>query len=192
MKKYIAHLVSTTPYSQGRHHDTPKLEREQPEAYDRRTYLRRLHTAVGKVYIPPMAFKKCLEETASYLKMQIPGQGKATYTKNFKRGVLCTEPITLDIRPEDTRMERIFTSLTPSKMNSPRGWRHFPVIDHWEGDLEILVIDEIITEFVLRRHLEIAGMISGIGVYRPSSPNGGTWGKFKLETLKEVEMPGLE
>ncbi len=190
MKKYIAHLTSLTPYAQGRYHDLPKLEREQPEAYDKRTYLHRLHTSLGKVYIPPMAFKKCIEETASYLRMQIPGQGKATYTKNFKRGVLCNEPFLLDLTPEQTRLERIFTSLTPGKMNSPRGWRHFPVIDQWEGNLEITILDDIITEHVLRRHLEIGGQITGIGVWRPSSPNGGLWGKFKVlgMTGQEVEV----
>ena len=39
MKQYAANLKSLTPYAQGRFHDLPKLEREQPEAYDRRTYL---------------------------------------------------------------------------------------------------------------------------------------------------------
>jgi hypothetical protein len=194
MKKYEAFLESLTPYCQGRHHDAPKLEQERPEAYDKRTCLQRLHTVTGgkgqpeRIYIPPTAFKKCLEETAIYLGLQIPGKGKSTYTKHFKRGVLCTEPLLLDIGPKDVRIVRIFTSLTPGKMNSPRGWRYFPVIDSWSGVLEIVVIDEMITAEVLKKHLEVGGVISGIGVWRPSSPNGGMWGKFKLGTLIEKEM----
>lgn len=220
MQLYTAHLQSTTPYCQGRHHDTPKLEREQPEAYDKRTYLNRLHTSTGRIFIPPMAFKKCLEETAQYVKMQIVGQGKATYTKNFKRGVLVNEPIMIqrpvsgngngaavdvtpadtrlevvslpldyaDITPADTRLDRIFTSLTPSKMNSPRGWRYFPVIDQWAGIATITVLDELITKDVLQKHLDFAGLITGLGVWRPSSPNGGMWGKFKVLKLESQEL----
>lgn len=186
MKRYDAQLQSVTPYTQGRYHDMPKLEREQPEAYDKRTYLHRLHTAMGQVYIPPMAFKKCLEDTARYLGMQIPGKGKATYTKNFRQGVLLNEPMMLGLTPEDTRLERIYTSLTPQKTNGPRGWRHFPVIDQWQGTLQILVIDELITADVLRKHLEVGGMITGIGVWRPQ--NGGMWGKFRVLGMEEQEV----
>ena len=188
MKQYAANLKSLTPYAQGRFHDLPKLEREQPEAYDRRTYLSRLHVSMGSIFIPPMAFKKCIEETAQYLRMQIPGQGKSTYTKNFKRGVLCNEPLMLDRSPEDTRLERIFTSLQPGKANSGRGWRHFPVIDSWEGVLKVIVLDELITEAILRRHLEVGGQITGVGVWRPSSPNGGLWGKFSVVDMVEEDL----
>jgi hypothetical protein len=191
MKLYEAYLQSVTAYGQGRHHDEPKLPQEQPEAYDRRTYLHRLHTSGGKVFIPPMAFKLCLEKMANYLKMKIPGQGTATYTKCFKQGLLINEPILLDITPEQTKMHRIFTSLTPNKPNGPRGWRHFPVIEAWEGVLPIIVVDELITEEVLRKHLAMAGLITGIGVWRPSSPGGGGyWGKFKLValTVKELDV----
>ena len=105
--------------------------------------------------------------------MQIPGQGKSTYTKNFKRGVLCNEPLMLDRSPEDTRLERIFTSLQPGKTNSGRGWRHFPVIDSWEGVLKVIVLDELITEAILRRHLEVGGQITGVGCGVPPHPTVG-------------------
>lgn len=186
MHFYDAHLQSVTPYAQGKHHEIPKLEREQAGDYDKRTYLGRLHVAAGKVYIPPMAFKFCLQDTARYMGMQVPGKGKATYTKNFVQGVICSEPVQLGITPEETRLEPIFTNLTPNKPNGPRGWRHFPVIDTWEGHLEITVVDDLITKPILQKHLEIAGVITGIGVWRPQ--RGGFWGKFKLLALTEKEV----
>jgi hypothetical protein len=186
MKIYHATLESVTPYSQGRHHDTPKLEREGPEAYDKRTYLQRLHTSMGEIYIPPMAFKLCLEETAQYLGMQVAGRGKATYTKHFRQGILINEPVMLGLKPADTRLERIFTSLEPNKIKGPRGWRHFPVIDRWGGVLQITVVDEIITASILQQHLRLAGQITGIGIWRPA--NKGMWGKFKLLKLEEVAI----
>lgn len=186
MKIYEAYLQSSTPYAQGRYHNTPKLERELHDAYEERTCLRKLHTSVDTVYIPPMAFKKCLEDTARYTKMQVPGRGKETYTKNFVQGVLCNEPLMLPLTPADCRIEKVFTLSQPGKPLGGRVWKHFPVIDHWEGIVEIWAIDEQITREVLRKHLELGGMITGIGVWRPQ--RGGMWGKFKLLTLTEKEV----
>jgi hypothetical protein len=186
MQRYHADVQSLTPYSQGRPHHTPKREQEQAEAYDRRTYLERLHVASGRIYIPPMAFKQCLTKTAGYLNMQIAGRGKATYRKIFVQGVMINEPVLLDLTPEDTRLERIFTSLTPQKANGPRGWRHFPVIDAWQGTVQIDVLDELITQAVLKKHFEVGGMVTGIGVWRPE--NNGMWGRFKLLDLRPVEV----
>ena len=186
MKLYQAHLASKTAYGQGRYHDTPKLERELHDAYEVRTYLHKLHTADDHVFIPPMAFKKCLEDTARYMKMPIPGRGKETYTKNFVQGVMCNEPVVLDIKASETRLEKVFTLSQPQKPQGGRVWKYFPVIPQWEGILPIWVLDDIITQEVLKRHLEIAGDITGIGVWRPQ--RGGLWGKFTLVGLQEKSL----
>ncbi len=186
MKIYEAMLHSTSPYGQGRYHNAPKLERELHDAYEERTCLQKLHTAVDQVYIPPMAFKKCLEETARYMKIQIPGRGKETYTKNFVQGVICNEPLMLGMTPDKCRIEKVFTLSQPSKPQGGRVWKHFPVIDLWEGVLPIWVVDDMITREVLLRHLEIGGQITGIGVWRPH--RGGLWGKFKVLELAEHEV----
>ena len=186
MKKYHVHLTSMTPYAQGRMHSSPKLERETHDAYEARTWRERLHVAVDNVFIPAQAFKSCLTETAMYVKMQIPGQGKATYTKNFKQGVMCPEPVMLDIAPTEVREFRLFTSSQPGKLGSGRVWKHFPVIDQWEGMLALWVVDDIITKEVLAKHLEIGGLLTGVGVWRPR--NGGSWGKFKVVSLEEVDV----
>lgn len=187
MKIYDAYLTSVTPYGQGRYHDTPKLDREGGDEYEQRTWKCRLHTAAGHIYIPPMAFMRALQSTAQYLKLQIPGRGKETYTKNFRQGVLCNDPLLLPLTPEDVRLEKVFTSAQPGKgPNGPRVWRYFPVIDQWEGNVTFWVIDDIITQEVLHRHLELAGMITGIGVWRPQ--NGGMWGKFRVLDLTEKAL----
>jgi hypothetical protein len=61
-------------------------------------------------------------------------------------------------------------------------------MDQWNGQLTIIVLDELITEAILRRHLDLGGQITGIGVWRPSSPNGGMWGKFKVLSMEEQEI----
>ena len=186
MRKFNAHLESVTPYGQGRYHDTPKLPRELHDAYEERTYLHKLHVSLNEIYIPPMAIKKCLEETAQYIKMPIPGRGKETYTKNIRQAVLINEPCMLGIAPAEVRLQKVFTLSQPAKPQGGRVWKYFPVIDQWAGVITILSLDEIVTEYVMRRHLEMGGLITGIGVWRPN--RGGSWGKFRLTSLTEEEI----
>src|SRR5262245_66011200 len=80
-----AELEGISPYSQSKHHITPKKERELPKDYEERTWRERLHVNKdGYVFIPPMAFKNCIAEIAKFLGVQIPGKGKSTYTKHFE------------------------------------------------------------------------------------------------------------
>jgi hypothetical protein len=184
MKQYIAHLESLTPYAQGRHHETPKLDRESEDAYAKRTVLNKLHTTLGQVMVPPMAFKLCLQSAAAYLGIKIPGRGSKTYFTFFKFSLLFNEPIGLGIAPEECRIEGIFTWADPSKKSGSRVTRYFPVIDHWKAHVPFTVIDDILTPAILQRHWEIAGMVIGIGVSRAES--GYIWGRFKLLSLEAV------
>ena len=75
-------------YSQSRPHTTPKLDKETPDAYEARTWHQRIHlNHTGAVVIPAMALQNCLAEAAKFLSIQIPGKGKATYTKHFESGI---------------------------------------------------------------------------------------------------------
>jgi hypothetical protein len=186
MKRYEAHLQSTTSLGQGRHVDVPKERSETDDAYRQRVVRARLHVSMNEVYIPPMAIKKCLEETAFYLKMQIPGKGKETYTKHIVQGVLCNEPMMLGVSPDQARIDKHFGSLTPGKANSGRGWIYYPVLDSWEGVAQMYVVDDRLNAEVLRKHLELAGVITGLGVWRPR--RGGMWGKFKVLAFEEFEV----
>lgn len=84
-------LTSQSPYSQSKPHSTPKLNKENANDYEARTWHQRLHVDAEGVVIPAMAFKNCLSEAAKFTSKQIPGKGKATYTKHFDAGVLVTE-----------------------------------------------------------------------------------------------------
>ena len=94
MKTCIAHLKSQTSYSQSGPMVSDKLPKETPDAYEERCWPERAHVNQdGEVFIPPMAFKFGLDKAAKMLGKQIPGKGKATYTKFFEQGVLCIEPL---------------------------------------------------------------------------------------------------
>lgn len=177
-----AHLVSISPYSQSRHHTTPKGDRELPKDYEARTWRERLHvTKDGSVFIPPMAFKNCLAEAAKFLSVQISGKGKATYTKHFEAGVLVTDGPVLPLKKEQVQGEWLFLPSDGKRGSGTRVDKCYPMIAEWEADVTFYVLDEIITQDVFRDHLEKAGQFIGIGRFRPR--NNGFYGRFKLDGL---------
>lgn len=183
MKKVIATLESISPYSQSRQHRDERLEREQHDDYEKRTWRSRLHVGPdGNVFIPPMAFKNCLSDAAKYMSIQIPGKGKATYTKHFEAGVLVVSPLILPIKAEDVPGEWLSLNSDGKRGSGSRVYRCMPRIDQWKGDVEFLVLDEIITQESFVRHLEAAGNFIGIGRFRPR--NNGYYGRFKIAELK--------
>ena len=107
MKVCTAHLKSISPYSQSRDHGTPKLDKEGSESYEQRTWKNKAHVSKdGIVFIPPMAFKQAVDETAKYLSIQIPGKGKATYTKHFRSGLLVMDAVPTDCHIDDVQIGR--------------------------------------------------------------------------------------
>jgi hypothetical protein len=190
MKSYQITLQSKSPYSQGRHYSreaVPLLEKEGADAYERRTWRNRIHKDKdGRVFIPPMAIKNCLAEAAKFLSMQIPGKGKATYTKHFEAGVMVIDPIGLPILADEVPGEELFVPADGKRGSGRRVTRWFPLIEEWRGSTVIHVIDETITADVLRKHIIEAGNLIGIGRFRPR--NNGYYGRFKLESMEEVAV----
>ncbi len=183
MKTLTAHLKSISPYSQSRHYDTPKLDREIAKDYESRTWRDRMHVdAQGMVYIPPMAFKNALAEAAKFMSVQIPGKGKSTYTKHFEAGVLVMDPLPLNVAKSDVTGEWLFVPSDGRRGSGSRVDKCFPIIPEWEGDVEFHILDEIITDDVFREHLEAAGKFIGIGRFRPR--NNGFYGRFSVESIK--------
>lgn len=182
MKTVIAKLESMTPYSQSKHYDTEKLDKESPADYENRTWRDRLHVNEdGEVYIPPMAFKNCLSEIAKFLGKQIPGKGKSTYTKHFEAGVLVMDPLLLGIKKEDVLHETYFVPADGRRGSGKRVTKHFPVIPKWSGEVTFYILDETITKSVFQEHLQEAGKFIGIGRFRPR--NNGFYGRFSVKSI---------
>jgi hypothetical protein len=183
MFKAIAHLESVSPYSPSRMHDTPKLEKERPDDYERRTWREKAHANDnGNIFLPPMGFKLSLAECAKFLGEQIPGKGKATWTKHFEAGVLCMEPLVLPDTKEAIHGEWFNMNADGKRGSGTRVRRCFPVIPEWKGAVNFYVIDNTITEKVFEHHISEAGKFIGVGRFRPR--NGGFYGRFKLVKLE--------
>ncbi len=174
-----AQLEGISPYSQSKHHTTPKKDRELPKDYETRTWRERLHVNKdGYVFIPPMAFKNCVAEIAKFLGTQIPGKGKSTYTKHFEAGILVTDPVDLPFKKDDVEGEWLFLPSDGKRGSGTRVDKCYPVIPEWKATVIFYILDEIITEDVFKDHLEKAGQFIGIGRFRPR--NNGFYGRFKV------------
>jgi len=183
MKTAIATLKSISPYSQSRYHDTEKLAKEAADDYEKRTWRNRLHVDQdGMVFVPPMAFKNSLDEAAKYISMKIRGKGNSTYTKHFEAGVLVTEGLCLNIKPDDVDGEWLFMNADGNRGSGKRVKRCYPIIHQWEGEVVYIVGDETITKDVFHEHLVASGQFIGIGRFRPR--NRGFYGRFTVENLK--------
>lgn len=187
MKVATAHLRSISPYSQSRAHETPELPRETKNAYEVRTWREKSHfTDDGHIFIPPMAFKQALDRSAQMLSRQIPGKGKATYTKFFLSGVMCIDPVVLPITKDEVLPERIYANADGKRGSGKRVYRTFPVIQKWESDVPFTVLADEITESVFEEHLRQAGNFVGIGRFRPG--NGGFFGRFAVDSVTWKEI----
>lgn len=182
MKTVVATLESISPYSQSRHYDVPRLERELGKDYEVRTWRHRMHVDnTGSVFIPPMAFKNALSESAKFMSIQVAGKGKATYTKHFEAGVLVTEPLKLNIKPDDVPGEWLFVPSDGRRGGGSRVDKCFPIIHSWSGQVTFYILDELITEKPFHQHLEAAGKFIGIGRFRPR--NNGFYGRFSVKSI---------
>jgi hypothetical protein len=151
-------LESLTPYSQSRKHDEAKLEGEGADDYNRRTWRSQQLVENGTVHIPAAGIHQALVAAAKYMKKQIPGQGKATWTKKFEAGIAFFSSIDIGINPETVDYIDIYANADGVRGSGKRVMRRFPIIPKWS-----------------------AGMFVGIGRYRPEK--AGTNGRFSLTKL---------
>lgn len=198
-----------SPLLQSRSHEQPKLNRELADAYEKRTWMFKSHVAGGfeksavsyelkddwedlPVIVPGIAFKRSLDEVAKYLGRQVPGKGKATYTKHFESGVQCHDDIEVGLKAKDLGSQRIFVNADGVRGSGKRVHRLFPVIPSgWKGEAIFEIWDDLITEEVFLEHLILAGTLIGVGAFRVR--NGGFCGRYRptIETSKNFSLEDM-
>jgi len=184
------HIKGITPLSQSRKHNDPMLNGESHEDYEARTWASKLTTELhdGKyvVVIPAHGVHQSLAAAAKYSKIQIPGQGKATWTAKFEAGVALLEnPIVMignaPIIADEVDGVWILCNADGVRGSGKRVMRKFPVMPEWETRFDVQILDPIITRDVFKEMIGISGMFKGIGRFRPEK--GGTNGRFRLVSL---------
>lgn len=186
MKLAEASLESMSVYSQGRYIDAPKLAKELPNDFEKRIWRERCHSsAEGQIFIPPMQFANSLKEAAKYLNLQVQGQGKRTWTKNFEAGVLVTDPLYLKEMKDTVKGEWVLVPSDGRRGGGTRVPKCFPIIEKWTGVVTYWIADDLITQDIFKQVLEASGRLIGIGRFRPR--NLGYYGRFSIKNLKWSE-----
>ena len=92
-------LESTAPYSQSQNFRDEKKKGETDYEWEQRTWRKRLHVnGEGRVFIPPMAFKKSLTRAAQHASERIVGKGQKTWGASFQMGILVVDPLVLSLK----------------------------------------------------------------------------------------------
>lgn len=179
--KAYATIVGITPYSQSRKHEEPFLEGESHEDYNRRVWRSQALVENGIVCIPASGMHQCLVAAAKYSKKKIEGQGRSTWTAKFQAGIALTANIPLGIKPDDLAYIDVYANADGIRGSGKRVMRRFPIINKWQAEFEVIILDPIITKEVFSELVEVAGMFIGIGRFRPEK--GGYNGRFRLSEL---------
>lgn len=169
-------IEGRAPYSASRAHESEKLPKETADAYEQRTWQNKAHVDGDRVFIPPMAFKMGVDRACKLLGRQIPGKGKATYTKFFESGVIVTSPVFI-ASAEDIRCERVHANADGVRGSGKRVWRNFPRIDEWRGQVVFNLLADEITNDVFEETAAYAGIAVGVGRFRPE--RGGYFGRYE-------------
>ena len=132
MKTATATLRGIGRYSQSAVIMSPKNNKETSCDHEERCWMERAHIGPsGNMMIPAQSFKNCLSTAAKYIGEQIPGKGKATYTKYFEAGVLVIEDVDTGVHKSAIVMDRRFVPADGKRGGPKRVWKNFPAIDAW-------------------------------------------------------------
>lgn len=189
MKIAKVQIEGVTPYSQSKNIDPlehPKKTKESPDDYEQRTWTHRLHVnSAGFVEIPSTALAHTVKAAARRLQIQVPGKGKTLFTKYFEAGIDVAGPLELKVKATDVAKERLFVPSDGKPGGGRRVYRNFPRIDKWGGEVTFFILDDIITESVFTQVLRSAGLLVGLGRFRPE--NRGFYGRFKVTKVEWIE-----
>ena len=188
MKVAIVKFSGVSPYSQSKYYveDVPKKPKETHKDYEIRTWMHRIHiNENGRVEVPASAFSNSIKTAAKRLQLQIPGKGKSMYTKHFESGLMVVENVQLTAKEEEVKCEKLLVPSDGKRGGGSRVVKYFPRVDEWSGEFSAHIFDDIITLPVFEQVVKSAGMLVGIGRFRPE--NCGYYGRFAIDSIDWVD-----
>jgi hypothetical protein len=183
--------IPGSPYSQSAMQKSDRKDRESHDDFDERTWREKCTiNDKGQTCIPQMALKQSIDTAAYKLGEKVPNRRGATFKNFFASGFFCNGDVPIAngkaLTPDDASMIMISANSTGNRGSGKRVPRRFPQFDQWNGVAEFTIIDDVISREVFERHFKAAGMIVGIGRYRPE--NGGTNGRFRATKFDWTEF----
>jgi len=191
MRIMTARIEGTAPYSQSRRYDhaVPKKNKEAPDAYDQRTW--REHCSVdvgGFVCIPGMSIKMAIDTAAKKLQEKVPGKGQLKWGGLVMGGVVPSDIMFRiyvgknAVKKDDIDYVDLWCDSKGMRNGKSRVMRRYPIIAKgWSADISLDITDDSLPADLLERYLREAGLIVGIGRFRPE--NGGMNGRFIVKRV---------
>ena len=192
MKVYRAKLKSECGllYNRGfeQEAEAQKRDGESDDAREGRCWRMRAHANEdGFAVIQGIFFKNSIHEAARYRSDKVPGSRGKLFTKIFEASVTVYDPIVTAVKVENLKGITMYVPSDGKHGSGKRVWKTFPVLEKWEGSIDIIVMDPRITREVLFNTLATAGAFIGVGGRRPA--NRGDFGRFNVLELEEVQQP---
>jgi hypothetical protein len=183
--------IPGSPYSQSAKHQTPMLDRESHDDYDIRTWRDKCTVNKdGQVCVPGMALKQAIDTAAYKLGEKVAGRRGATYKSFFASGFFCDGDVPIFngkvLTKNDAESKLISANSDGVRGSGKRVPRRFPEFPIWHGVVEFTIVDDVITPEVFERHVKAAGIVVGIGRFRPEK--GGTNGRFKVAKFEWSDL----
>jgi hypothetical protein len=130
----------------------------------------------------------------------VPGKPKATFTKHFKQGLLscplcavADAGIVLEGVTRDN-VKSIRVNCSAQGRTDGQGTqveRIFPYVDNWSGVVAFYITDPVLDQtiqtdegeevHIVEEHLRKAGLLNGVGRWRPQT--GGNNGRFTVDAV---------
>lgn len=190
MKKYKCTIVGVTPYMQHRMDDQKLeeweknrkliIERDDVAKEDLvRAEFHCYRNKKGKCFIPAEHLIGSLIKAGTYVKAKVGVQTKSM--KSVVAGMFSIHPFEVELPDYDEIDKR-------SAVNKNVKARIIvirPKWTKWSATFELHVDNDTITNETVKSIVEYAGQYVGIGSFRPT--NNGSFGRFKLKTIKAVK-----
>jgi hypothetical protein len=181
MKVATVDFVGVSQYQQGGPIRSTPNRGEAFDAFEDRCWRERMRVSEdGYVTIPGNAIHLALIEAAKRSGRKGPTGGQSRWTKNFESGIMIAEDVKLSIKASEVKAERHFVPSDGQAGGGKRVWKNFPTIppSKFCGTFCVHIIDDKITAEILKDFLTDAGILIGLGVWRPQ--NRGQNGRFRI------------
>ncbi len=180
MRTVTIQLESLTPYSASKYFEPDIQKGETKDAHEKRRWKEKAHiNDLKNIFIPGVAFKLALDETAQLLNEKIPGKGNQTWTGQFATGVVAMSDVDLGIKSDELKSIQIFAHANGKRGPGTRVMRFFPIVYQWTGELVMNIFNDTLPEEIFERFFEQAGLLAGVGRGRPITKSPAGNGRFK-------------
>jgi hypothetical protein len=184
-------IEGLSPFSPSRAFDpdvSGRNDNESADDHEKRVWRKRIHyNQDGVCIIPAMMIQLMIQSMAKRCNVRIPGQGQATYTKNFVGGVAVPDDAIIPgTNWETVRGEWFHLNADGKRGGGTRVWRCMPMIDKWSIKFEAMVFDDLIPKELFERVIREGGLFCGFGRFSPRK--GGTNGRYQLKSIEWSDM----